>query len=176
LTPDARFFQEVRVRATALFALIIATAAGAGDIIVGECSSCGYTVDEVFYGRGFYPYSLTLLYSSRELGEVVEVDFDFARRLADSLGVEPPENVLDNHQFVDEHRAEYDALFDGWSPPENLADLADADGRPPAWVIVYSELDRLPGDLTLIDPYAGPLVCPRCGEPTLGFEMVGCWD
>jgi len=167
------------MRITVLLALVLATVAGAGDIITGECSSCGYAVGDVFYGRGFYPYSLALLYSSHELGEVLEVEFDFVRRLADHLGVEPPAGgMMDNDQFVLEHQAEYDALFNGWSPPEHLADLAGSDGLPPAWVRVYGlpDTDPVPGDAALMYPDSGPQVCPHCGEETLEFEMVGCWD
>jgi hypothetical protein len=167
------------LRITALLVLVLFTVAGAGDIITGECSSCGYRVEEVFIDRGFYPYYLTLLYSSRELGEVLVVDFDFAQRLSDSLGDEPwSGDIFDNVEYVAEHQAEYDALFDGWYPPENLADLADSDGKLPAWVSAWPLTDSggVPPDAVLIDPYSGPLACPHCGEPTLEFEAVGCWD
>jgi hypothetical protein len=167
------------MKPTVPIALLLATAALAGDILEGECSSCGYRVDEVFYGRGFYPYYLTLLYVSPELGAVFEVDFDYVRRLAEHLGVEPPSgDIFEGETLVEAHRDAYDELMTGWSPPVNLLDLLGGDGRLPGWVIVYYELDydRLPGEITPLDPYAGPHTCPVCGEETLEFHAVGFWD
>jgi hypothetical protein len=166
------------MRLTVGLLLMLTLAAPAGSILDGVCPACGYEFKDVFYGRGFYPHYLTLLYVSPELGEVLEVGFDYAVMLADHLGAPLPADFDEAKALVDAHYAEYEELTTGWTPPENLLDLLGEDGVLPAWVEVFPGLDYafLPGEITLLDPYVGPHTCPVCGEETLEFHEVGSWD
>lgn len=166
------------MRLTIGLLLLLTLGALAGSILDGECPACGYELEDVFYGRGFYPYYLTLLYSNPEMGEVLEVDFDYAVMLADDLGAPLPADFDEAKKFVDAHYDEYEKLMTGWTPPENLLDLLGEDGALPAWVEVYPGLiyTLLPEEIPLLDPYLGPHLCPKCGEQTLEFHEVGFWD
>ncbi len=166
------------MRLTIGLLLILTLGALAGSILDGECPACGYEFEDVFYGRGFYPYYLTLLYVSPELGEVLEVGFDYAVMLADNLGAPLPADFEKAKEFVDAHYDEYEELTTGWTPPENLLDLLGGDGVLPPWVEVYPGLVymNLPEEISLLDSYLGPHLCPKCGEMTLEFHEVGFWD
>jgi hypothetical protein len=164
------------MRATVGLLLLTTLAALAGALLEGDCPACGYKIEDIYYGGGFWPYYRTALYYSATATDVLVVGFDFVGMLARELGLPAPDEAK---PFMDEHYAEYEELSAAWTPPENLLDLAGPDGRLPDWVEVSPELDYtwLPDEITLIDdPYTGEHTCPRCGEPTLEFHRVGLWD
>ncbi|MCX7022041.1 MAG: hypothetical protein NTW26_07190 [bacterium] len=167
------------MRATVGLLLVLTFGALAGAVLEGDCPACGYKIEDIYYGSGFYPYYRTELYYSATADDVLVVGFDFVGMLADRLGVPAPTGFDESKAFMDDHYAEYEELSAAWTPPENLLDLAGPDGFLPAWVEVSPELDYgyLPDEIGLIDdPYTGTHTCPRCGEPTLEFERVGFWD
>jgi hypothetical protein len=161
-----------------LLLLLAASAVLAGEIYQATCDGCGYTEDDLWLGSGLEdPFCAFALYWVADWRQVVSVEFDLSVEFGELIGYDfaPIRHDVAIWDVVREQQAEYDEFRGSWSPPEVIEDAL------PRGATIYSnrpETHLIPPMLRLDDVWEEGKVfpCPECGERTLVFETVGCWD
>ena len=155
--------------------VLAATTVFAGAIVQGHCGECGYTGDEIFWGRGMDPGGVALIYRDPATGDFNVVRFSFVLRHGDEAGLDLDEE-RDWFEYKEDHLDEIMELDNGFEAPDLLGELA-VDGALPGWVLISDEdADGALEWKYVDDPLGGDHECPFCGEEEFEFEQVGWWD